>query len=47
MQWFAFSLLTIIVYPLLLRRYARRRQMDGEDAEILDASVGVSDAPSS
>jgi surfeit locus 1 family protein len=47
MQWFAFSLLTIIVYPLLLRRYARRRQMDGEDAEILDASAGVSDAPSS
>ena len=47
MQWFAFSLLTIIVYPLLLRRYARRRQMDGEDAEILDASVGVSGAPSS
>ena len=47
MQWFAFSLLTIIVYPLLLRRYARRRQMDGEDAEILDASAAVADAASS
>lgn len=35
MQWFAFSLLTIIVYPLLLRRYAKRKQMDGDDAEIL------------
>lgn len=45
MQWFAFSLLTIIVYPLLLRRYARRRQMDGEDAEILDVSVGASEPP--
>lgn len=38
-QWFAFSLLTIIVYPLLLRRYARRKLMDGDDAEILDGSV--------
>ncbi len=36
LQWFAFSLLTIIVYPLLLRRYAKRKQMDGDDAEILD-----------
>ncbi len=43
MQWFAFSLLTIIVYPLLLRRYARRRQMDGEDAEVHDASSGPVD----
>lgn len=41
-QWFAFSLLTIIVYPLLLRRYARRKQMDGGDAEILDGpSTGI------
>jgi surfeit locus 1 family protein len=45
MQWFAFSLLTIIVYPLLLRRYAHRRQMDGDDAEILDVSVGASEPP--
>ncbi len=36
LQWFAFSLSTIIVYPLLLRRYAKRKQMDGDDAEILD-----------
>lgn len=37
-QWFAFSLLTIIVYPLLLRRYAKRKQMDGDDAEILEVT---------
>lgn len=35
-QWFAFSLLTLIVYPLLLVRVARRRAMDGDDAEIVD-----------
>ena len=34
LQWVAFSLLTIIVYPLLLRRYGRRKAMDGDDAEI-------------
>lgn len=39
MQWFAFSLLTIVVYPLLLRRYARRKQMDGDDAEIHEGSA--------
>ena len=39
-QWFAFSLLTIIVYPLLLRRYAKRKQMDGDDAEILEVTDG-------
>lgn len=38
LQWFAFSLLTLIVYPLLLRRYARRRTMEGADAEIIDAT---------
>jgi surfeit locus 1 family protein len=37
-QWFAFSLLTLIVYPLLLRRFARRRRMDGDDAKIIDAT---------
>ena len=37
-QWFAFSLLTIIVYPLLLRRYAKRKEMDGDDAEVLEVS---------
>lgn len=37
-QWFAFSLLLIIVYPLLLRRYARRRTMDG-DAEVEDLTT--------
>lgn len=37
LQWFAFALLTIIVYPLLLRRYAKRKAMDGEDAEILES----------
>lgn len=42
MQWFAFSLLTIIVYPLLLRRHAKRRLMDGDDAEVL---VGTADGP--
>ena len=42
-QWFAFALLTIIVYPLLLRRYAHRRAMDGDDAEITDAPDGLSD----
>ena len=41
MQWFAFSLLTIIVYPLLLRRYAKRKQMDGDDAEILGGEPPV------
>ena len=35
-QWFAFSLLTVIVYPLLCIRVARRRSMDGADAEIVD-----------
>ncbi|MEI7623937.1 MAG: SURF1 family protein, partial [Actinomycetes bacterium] len=44
LQWFAFALLTIIVYPLLLRRYARRKKMDGHDAEIMDAPDGGSDA---
>lgn len=39
-QWFAFSLLTIIVYPLLLRRHARRRQMDGDDVAIDDLMAG-------
>ena len=41
LQWFAFSLLTILVYPLLLRRYAKRKQMDGDDAEVLDVSDGT------
>ncbi len=41
LQWFAFSLLTIIVYPLLLRRYAKRKQMDGDDVEVLEASDGT------
>lgn len=31
LQWFAFSLLTIIVYPLLLRRVAKRRQASLHD----------------
>lgn len=35
LQWFAFSLLTIIVYPLLLRRHARRL-MEGTAEEIGD-----------
>jgi hypothetical protein len=29
------------VYPLLLRRYAKRKQMDGDDAEVLDVSDGT------
>lgn len=37
-QWFAFTILTLIVYPLLLRRHARRRAMDGDEAEVLEAS---------
>ena len=33
LQWFSFALLTVIVYPLLLRRVARRRlQGDPDDA---------------
>jgi len=44
LQWFAFALLTIIVYPLLLRRYARRKKMDGDDAEIMEVPDGGSDA---
>ncbi|MEY4131134.1 MAG: hypothetical protein RLZZ31_1258, partial [Actinomycetota bacterium] len=33
LQWFSFSLLTIIVYPLLLRRVAKRRQASLHDDE--------------
>ncbi len=40
-QWFAFALLTLIVYPLLLRRYAKRKQMDGDDAEVVEAADGT------
>lgn len=29
-QWFAFTALTLLVYPLLLRRHARRRSIDGD-----------------
>jgi len=40
-QWFIFALLTIIVYPLLLRRHARRR-VEGdpdEHSEIVDLAA--------
>ena len=52
-QWFIFALLTIIVYPLLLRRVARRR-LEGdpdEHSEIVDLATppagpdGDSDQP--
>ncbi len=41
-QWFIFALLTIIVYPLLLRRVARRRKEGQPDqqSEIVDLGVG-------
>jgi surfeit locus 1 family protein len=32
-QWFIFSTLTIIVYPLLLRRVAKRRQREDDDTD--------------
>lgn len=38
-QWFAFVVLTLVVYPLLLRRVARRRSLDGDDAEVLDGAA--------
>jgi surfeit locus 1 family protein len=38
-QWFIFSTLTIIVYPLLLRRVARRRQREEVDSGVSDASA--------
>jgi len=44
-QWFAFSLLTIIVYPLLLRRHARRLRMDGVDSSIEDRTAGSASGP--
>ncbi len=43
-QWFIFSTLTIIVYPLLLRRVARRRQRednDGTDETSTDDGFGA------
>ena len=42
-QWFIFALLTIIVYPLLLRRVARRRQEGrarSSSSEIVDLGAG-------
>ena len=39
-QWFTFALLTLIVYPLLLRRHARRRlQGDPDDVPTEDAGT--------
>lgn len=38
-QWFVFTALTLLVYPLLLRRVARRRTLDGDDVEVIDAGV--------
>lgn len=40
-QWFAFTILTLLVYPLLLRRHARRRRMEGDGAEIVDLTTEV------
>jgi cytochrome oxidase assembly protein ShyY1 len=40
MQWFTFALLTVVVYPLLLRRHARRRlQGDPNDAPTEDVGT--------
>ena len=44
-QWFAFTLLTLIVYPLLLIRVARRRSLDGDDAAIEDRTAGPDPDP--
>lgn len=40
-QWFIFATLTVIVYPLLLRRTARHKEAEAADAA--DASSGGSD----
>jgi len=39
MQWFMFSAMTLIVYPLLLRRLARRRHQIDESADLGDPDV--------
>jgi surfeit locus 1 family protein len=41
MQWFSFAILTCIVYPLLLRRHARRRLMGDPDegSEIVELTA--------
>jgi hypothetical protein len=50
-QWFIFALLTVIVYPLLLRRVARnkaaarRAAEPGEGDDGTDAGDGVPVAP--
>jgi surfeit locus 1 family protein len=46
-QWFIFATLTIIVYPLLLRRVARRRQQGepGESDEVPYAEPGPTTSP--
>jgi surfeit locus 1 family protein len=44
-QWFAFATLTIIVYPLLLRRTAKHKEIDARQAEIdaREAALGATD----
>jgi surfeit locus 1 family protein len=47
-QWFIFATLTMIVYPLLLRRVARRRlqgEPPDEHSEIVDLGSGGPGAP--
>ncbi|HEY6533943.1 MAG TPA: SURF1 family protein [Acidimicrobiales bacterium] len=44
MQWFIFALLTVIVYPLLLRRVARRR-LQGDPDEASPTEPGTMDVP--
>ena len=39
MQWFMFSAMTLIVYPLLIRRLARRRHQIDESADLGDPDV--------
>lgn len=43
MQWFMFSAMTLIVYPLLLRRLARRRHQIEESQERVDPDASVDD----
>ncbi len=51
MQWFTFATLTVIVYPLVLRRAARRRQQgeppDDDGAVVEPGAEPVSAAPPS
>jgi surfeit locus 1 family protein len=41
LQWFMFSAMTLIVYPLLLRRLARRRHQVEESEDAVDPEVPI------